>query len=159
MRLSLPFGIALAASAALLAGAVAPGWLGADAGAFVREAYSVLCHQLPHRSPHLGGAPWALCHRCTGIAAGLALGLLAVPALTPALRTRVAGLRAGRLIALSLLPIALDWSLGALGVWANTPLSRVATGAVFGVAAGVVLGVALLRPRLAPDLSPNLLSP
>ena len=159
MRPSLPFGIALAASAALLAGAAAPGWLGTDAGALVRDAYSVLCHQLPHRSPHLGGTPWALCHRCTGIAAGLVLGLLAVPALTPPLRTRIAGLSVGQIIALSLVPMAVDWSLGAFDLWANTSISRTATGTVFGVAAGVALGLALLRPRPASDLSPNLLLP
>ena len=159
MRLSLPFGIAVAACAALLAGAAAPGWLGTDAGVLVREAYSVLCHQLPHRSPHVGGAPWALCHRCTGIAAGLALGLLAVPALPTALRTRIAGLHAGRLVALSLLPMAVDWLLGASGLWTNTPLSRTATGAVFGVAVGVVLGVALLRTRPPSAPMSNLLLP
>jgi len=34
------------------------------------------CHQLPARSPHVWGAQWPLCWRCTGIAAGTLLLLL-----------------------------------------------------------------------------------
>lgn len=157
-RTPLAFALAALASAALLAAAAAPGWLGPEAGSAVRSAFSALCHQLPHRTPHVGGGAWALCHRCTGVAAGLAAGVLLAPMLTRSAAARLRAAPPARTVALSLTPLALDWALGAAGVWANTPLSRVATGALFGVAAGMVLGLALLPRRGAPHPSPNLLS-
>ena len=47
----------------------------------------------------------------------------------------------GLLLGLSIVPVAADWALGALGIWANTPLSRTLTGGLFGLAAGVVLAL------------------
>lgn len=162
---SLPYALALLTTAALFATAASPGWLSPESGAVVRRVFSGLCHQLPDRSPHLGGGVWALCHRCSGIAAGLVLGLAAAPLLPGHLRARLDRAHSGRLVVLSLVPMAVDWSLGAAGVWANTPVSRALTGALFGVAAGAVLALALTSSRPAPSLSPdprscpNLLSP
>ena len=133
-----------AAASALAVGVVAlaasPAGLGFEGGAVVREAFAPFCHQIAERSPHAGGVPFALCHRCTGIVAGLALGLIAGP-LAPVLG-RLAARPPLLVLALAALPTTADWLLGATGVWANTSASRLVTGAFFGVAAGLLLAVA-----------------
>ena len=135
---------ASAAVAALLAAALAAALVGGEGGAAVRFAFSHVCHQLPERSVWLGGGPVALCHRCLGVLAGLSGGAVVAP-LVPRLRA-LGGVRAGRWLALAVLPGAVDWLFGAAGVWANTPASRLATGALFGVVAGLFLAEALLAP-------------
>ena len=149
-----PWALASAGVAALVAVVVAAPVVGGEGGAAVRAAFSHVCHQMPDRSLWLGGGPVALCHRCLGVLAGLAVGTLAAP-LVPRLRA-LEGVRAGRWLAAAAVPMAVDWLIGAAGVWANTPASRLATGALFGVAAGLFLAEALLRrapPR--PDLRPS----
>ncbi|MDX1740203.1 MAG: DUF2085 domain-containing protein, partial [Rhodothermales bacterium] len=47
--------------------------------------------------------------------------------------------RPGTVLALSLIPLGVDWTGDALGFWTNTMLSRLLTGAVFGLTAGYVL--------------------
>ena len=145
---------AAASVAALFALALAPPLLGGESGEAVRFAFSHVCHQIPERSLALAGGPVALCHRCLGVVGGLALGTLAAP-LVP--RLGVLGrVRAGRSLALAALPMAVDWTVGALGLWANTPLSRSATGALFGAVAGLFLAHAFLdppRPTLTPSYS------
>lgn len=143
---SLGWTVAAAASAVLVALALAPPFLGGEAGAFVRHAFAAVCHQLPERTPHLGGGPVALCHRCTGVVLGLAGGLLAAPALAARWRNALARSGQGRLLLAAAVPAAIDWLLGATGLWANTPASRVATGALFGLVAGVILAANLLAP-------------
>jgi uncharacterized membrane protein len=114
--------------------------------------FDPLCHQLPARSFAVEGVAFALCHRCSGIALGLAAGLLVAPLLRAAL-PRDDGKHGLRLLALAALPMGTDWALDVLGVWMNTPASRFGTGAVFGVCAGLVLARALAarRPRDAVD--------
>lgn len=142
--------LALASVALLLAGALLPPLLGPGPREAIMAGYGVLCHQLPGRSFALGGVPLALCHRCMGVAAGLVLGALALPLLARARPEE----RARRLLPASLVPLALDWGAGVLGLWANTPESRLLTGAVFGLAAGAVYAGALARrPRPAVGAS------
>ena len=118
---------------------VAPGVRG-----LLMAVFDPLCHQIPARSFQVGGVPLALCHRCYGIALGVVGGL----AVAPLVRARGADGRRGlRLLALAALPMAVDWALGALGMLANTPMSRVLTGAVFGTMAGLVLAGSL-RPSV-----------
>ena len=151
-----PWALASAAVAALVAVVVAAPLAG-GAGEAVRFAFSHVCHQLPERSLWVGGGPVALCHRCFGVLAGLAGAVAAAP-LVPRLGA-LGGARAGRWLALALVPGAVDWLLGATGVWANTPASRLATGALFGVAAGLFLAEALLAPprpaRSLPHPTPS----
>ena len=47
------------------------------------------------------------------------------------------------IILLALVPTSLDWLLGVLGVWPNTPLSRLATGGLLGLVAGYYLARAM----------------
>jgi len=120
--------------------------LGGEAGHVVRHAFSAVCHQIPERSPHLAGGPIALCHRCSGILLGLLAGLAVAPGVGRAALAGVARGGQGRWLAAAVVPTAVDWALGALEVWANTPLSRTATGALFGVVAGAILAANLLAP-------------
>lgn len=149
MPRTLPTGwaVALLATAALAALAAAPPLVGGEAGRVLHGAFSFVCHQLPDRSPHLGGGPTALCHRCWGMLLGLAVGLALSPGLGAArLEALARGRRQGLWLALAAVPTGLDWALGAAGVWANTAASRLGTGAVVGLMAGAVLAANLLAP-------------
>lgn len=111
--------------------------------------FSPVCHQLPDRSFWMHGVQLAVGHRCYGIYSGLFLGAL----LLPLLKSRAFWIyqRAPWLLMIGLLPPALDWSLQFVGLWHNTPLSRVLTGLWFGLLAGLILTATLGRtPRPAP---------
>ena len=139
--------VALCGILAVAALAVAPPLVGGAAGDVIHHTFSAVCHQVPERSPHLAGGPIALCHRCSGILAGLIVGVAVVPALAAGWRQRLAsGAQVGWLGA-AVAPTAVDWLLGATGVWANTPASRLLTGAFFGLVAGVILGANLFVSR------------
>lgn len=141
-----------------------PPFVDAGLGAAITHGFSAVCHQLPDRSLLVDGIPVALCHRCTGILGGLAIGLLVAPfVVTAADRTGHAWFarvprrhRAGLLMLLALVPATVDWGLGALGLWTNTPVSRSLTGALLGLVAGLLIGRALLSPpRPSTTLSPT----
>ena len=139
---STPWRATLLASAAVLVLSLAPPWLPPAPARGVEAAFSWVCHQLPDRTLHVGGAPVALCHRCLGILGGLVAGLALAPLVGRVpLETRA---QARWLVAAGL-PTTMDWTLTALGLWANTPLSRSVTGALFGVAAGLLAGASLTR--------------
>ncbi len=98
-------------------------------GAVIYKAFSPLCHQLTERSFHLAGHPFAVCTRCTGIYAGVALATLLYPLVRSLNRTDTPR----RIwLLLAAVPITIDWALGFLGIWANTHYSRLFTGAVLG---------------------------
>ena len=141
----LGWALALAGTALLAGLAALPPWLPEGGAALLRQGYVLLCHQLPERSAHVHGVPFALCHRCFGIAAGLVAGVLTAPllfGLAPRVG-RAVRRRIGPLLGLSVLPLGVDWALGAFGIWANTPLSRSLTGGLFGLAAGAALALAV----------------
>lgn len=147
--------VAVTASLGLLALAALPPFLGPEAGGALRHAFALVCHQLPERSLHLDGAPVALCHRCLGIGAGFVLALLAMPLASAGRLGAIARGAQARWLVLAALPAAVDWGLGALGLWANTPMSRALTGAVFGAVAGAVLAANLLSPPQVSRMSPS----
>lgn len=148
--------LALAATLGVVGLAAAPPWLGAGARALVMTAFAPLCHQLPARSFAVDGVPLAVCHRCLGIYLALPLAVLAFAAVHR--WGAWLGRHAGPVLVASLVPLAVDWGADALGWWANTPPSRLATGSVFGFAAGLFLArAAAALPRTAesegrPDL-------
>lgn len=146
--------VAVGAVGTLAVLAALPPVVGGEAGHVLHHAFSAVCHQLPDRSPHLAGGPIALCHRCFGILLGLVAGVAAAPALGAVRLGRVAGAAQARWLVAALVPTAADWALGASGVWPNTPLSRMATGAVFGLVAGGVLAANLLTVRRTPSPHP-----
>ena len=144
-RVSTGWAVAFLGTAGLAVLAASPPLVGGELGAWVHHAFSVACHQIPERSPHLAGGAIALCHRCSGVVVGLVLGVAAAPLLSARALGLVGRSRQGRWLLAAALPAAADWALGAFELWSNTPASRVATGLVFGAAAGVVLAANLLR--------------
>lgn len=112
----------------------APGSVLAAAGHF---SLSTLCHQIPERSFQLGGHAMSICHRCSGIYAGLGAG-----GLLAALGLRVNPAQRAVWIALAavmLAQVVAGWLTDALDLW---PL-RVATGLVLGGWGGLALVNAL----------------
>ena len=136
--------VAAFAATGMLAVSLSPPWLPAGPAHAVDAAFSWLCHQLPERTLHVHGTPVALCHRCLGLLAGLVGGIALAPLAPKVVRRLVEARRQVRVLVVATLPVAVDWALGVTGVWANTPWSRSATGALFGLAAGAMIGMALL---------------
>lgn len=146
------WGGALLLSALVLVLAVLPPFVNSGLRAGLMEGFHLLCHQLPERSLAVGGTPFALCHRCFGILIGLVGGVLLLPTLGARLHQWAR--QARRLLLVAAIPLVIDWSLGALGLWANTPVSRVLTGFLFGFAAGMVLARAIGYHPISPTPEP-----
>lgn len=93
--------------------------------------FSFICHQIPDRSFHVAGEPFAVCSRCFGVYFGMLLGFAIYPLwrnideIEPVSKFW---------LFLSLIPMTIDWSLTFLGIWENTHLSRFTTGMIVGVA-------------------------
>ncbi len=102
--------------------------------------FRAVCHQMPERSFHIGGHALAVCARCSGIYAGVAVGALLYPLMRP-LKSRHTPARAWLFAAA--LPTTIDFALGVFGVWENTHFSRAMTGALLGATAAffIVPGV------------------
>lgn len=118
---------------------------------WLMQVFSAICHQIPERSPAIDGVQLAACHRCYGVY----LGLFAAPFAGLVLR-RYAPLlnRSARIAVLaSVSPLAIDWLLGAVGLWHNTPVTRMTTGALFGLVAGLLLTLALAAGKVARSRS------
>jgi uncharacterized membrane protein len=110
--------------------------------------FSFLCHQIPERSFHIAGRPFAVCSRCTGLYAGFALATLTYPFFHSLRKTdtpRIVWLFA------SALPLAIDFSLTYFGIWQNNHFTRFTTGALFGAVAAIFVlpGVIELSMSLA----------
>lgn len=97
--------------------------------AVIYGAYSRLCHQIPERSFFIAGHQFAVCARCTGLYAGFTVATLGYP-LVRSLRITDAPPR--RWLFVAAVPMAIDFSLGYFGIWENTHLSRLLTGALLG---------------------------
>jgi uncharacterized membrane protein len=110
----------------------------------IYTSLSPVCHQAPERSFAIGGAPWAVCQRCSGLYLGLAAACFAPGRLYTLIRSRR---RASAMI--GVLPALIDFCLNYIGIWTNTPSTRFATGFVLGLtlSALLVLGVAELIDR------------
>ncbi len=98
--------------------------------ALLYRGFSVVCHQMAERSFHFHGHQLGVCSRCAGIYGGFVLGL----ALYPMVRLLKETVFPPRWILLgAAIPTAADFLLGYSGLWANTFLSRTATGLLLGV--------------------------
>ena len=146
-RRSAPFwwgwSLALALSTLLVALATLPPFVGDGFREALMQGFSSVCHQLPSRSPAVEGTPLAVCHRCYGIYWGLPLAafLFLVLGRWDPLLNRYAGL----VLLAALIPTTVDWLLGILGLWHNTPISRLTTGGFLGLAAGYYLARAMAQ--------------
>ena len=92
-------------------------------------AFSHLCHQIPERSFFIAGHQFAVCARCTGLYAGFTAATLCYP-LVRSLRRTTTPPR--RWLFLAAVPLAIDFFLGFFGIWENTHLTRLLTGALLG---------------------------
>ena len=93
--------------------------------------FSYICHQLPERSFHMIGEQFGVCSRCFGVYFGLFLGIAAYPVWRGIDNTEPI---ARFWLFLSLVPVSIDWSLTAFGIWENTQASRFITGSILGIA-------------------------
>ncbi len=95
------------------------------------QFFSYLCHQMSERSFFVDGGQFGVCSRCFGVYFGLFLGFAVYPlwrsveAIEPLPRFW---------LFLSLIPVGVDWSLTAFGIWENTQPSRFITGLILGAA-------------------------
>ena len=110
--------------------------------------FSYICHQLPERSFHIFGHQFGVCSRCFGVYFGLLAGVAVYP-----LWRRIDEIEpiTRFWLFLSLVPIGIDWSLTAFGIWENTFLSRFLTGLILGVACATFIIPALVE--IARNLS------
>lgn len=104
--------------------------------------FGYICHQISDRSFHIGGEQLAVCSRCFGVYFGLLLGIAVYPLWRPI--DEIEPLARFWLF-LSLIPIAIDWSLTILGIWENTQASRFITGLILGVACATFIVPALVE--------------
>ncbi len=106
------------------------------------EFLGYICHQIPERSLHIMGHQLGVCSRCFGVYAGLFVGVLVYP-----LWRRIDDVEPLPRFWLfaSLVPLAVDWSLGMFGVWENTHLSRLLTGMVLGAGCATYIVPALVE--------------
>jgi uncharacterized membrane protein len=89
--------------------------------------FSFICHQIPGRSFSVLQYPFAVCHRCFGIYAGLLLGsIFSISYRSLSWRTRRLAIVAAAL------PLLLDTLLPLAGLWTNTWWSRSCTGILLG---------------------------
>jgi uncharacterized membrane protein len=120
---------------------IAAPWLahrGSWLAPLVYAIFDPVCHQIAERSFHLWHEPLAVCHRCTGLYLGFALGIAIWPSFPTAARRLLAR---PRMILLFAAPLAVDAVL-----IANTGASRFVTGlvAAFPVALLALAAVAQL---------------
>ena len=108
----------------------------ATTAGLARLAYRPVCHQIPHRSLALGGRPFTVCARCTGLyfggAAGLALMALGYG------RVRFPG-RLWLLLAVT--PTVLDFGMGHLAGVSLPNLARLAVAFPAGLMLGGYLAI------------------
>src|SRR5262249_35938618 len=97
--------------------------------AIIYRGFSSMCHQISDRSFGFYGHQLGVCSRCTGIYAGFALGLIFYPVLRSLKETTFP---ARSFLVFAIIPMAIDFALGYLGLWANTFFSRTLTGLIFG---------------------------
>jgi uncharacterized membrane protein len=131
---------------------------GHDSFAFsIYRTFGHLCHQIPERSFHVAGHPFAVCARCTGLYFGFAAGVVLYPIVRSLKESDGPSLR---WLFIAALPLVVDWGLGMLGIWENTHLSRVASGALLGGMAAVyvvpgVIDLSLYKRRTLVPAMPG----
>lgn len=124
---------------------LAPIAAAADIGGTSQALYgffSYACHQQPERSFFVLGHQFAVCSRCFGVYFGLFGAMLMYPLLRPMDESNP--LPRFWLFA-SMVPMAIDWSLGVFGIWENTFTSRFLTGLLLGTGCAIFIVPALIE--------------
>lgn len=137
------WGVTLGLTLFILFIAFLPPFVGEPLRGILMSGFAPFCHQIPSRSFHIDGVQLALCHRCLGIYAALPLALASFMLFNP--WKSFLSSQAKYIILLSLVPLGLDWALDFLGIWHNTPVSRLITGSLFGLVAGYYLAVGVVQ--------------
>lgn len=101
-----------------------------------------ICHQISARSFHIHEAPFAVCARCFGFYAGFLGGTLIYPLCRPLENTE--SFPRFWLFA-AMIPMGVDFFLTFFGIWENTHLSRVLTGAILGAACAFFIIPAIIE--------------
>lgn len=107
--------------------------------------FGYICHQISERSFHIHQYPFAVCARCFGFYTGF-LGGIAVYPFVRSLHDTDSFPRFWLFAAM--IPMGIDFFLTFFGVWENTHLSRVITGAVLGAACAFFIIPALVEINL-----------
>jgi uncharacterized membrane protein len=104
--------------------------------------FGYICHQIDARSFHFYEHQFAVCSRCFGVYFGLFLGFAVYP-----LFRKIEEIEPFPRVwlFLAMIPIGIDWSLTAFGIWENTHLSRFVTGTILGAACGIFIVPALVE--------------
>lgn len=113
------------------------------------HAFSMVCHQLPNRSPHIDGVSFAVCHRCLGVYTGLLIATFVF--LVIRRWDGWIGNRLKVLLAIFALPLVIDWGLNYTPLPDNTPVSRMITGGMLGLALGYVAVRGILQAVQQPS--------
>lgn len=108
-------------------------------GGFLYLSFTQVCHQNPERSFFLRGHPFAVCHRCSGIYFGLLIGSLLGGMLR---QPAVDAVRRRWWVMAGAVPLVIDALAPMAGLWNNTPLTRAATGMLFGIMVSSLLHAA-----------------
>lgn len=143
MRFWKRWSLALLLSGGILAAVLLPPFVSPSWQAVIMQAFASVCHQLPARSLHWEGVALAVCDRCLGIYGGVVVGLAVTPLMASLLRKVYA--KAGWLLMAALTPVALDWVGPVIGLWPNTPASRMVTGGALGIGVGLLLSAVVAR--------------
>jgi uncharacterized membrane protein len=110
-------------------------------GFFAFAVGALVCHQLPERSFFLAGRQFPVCARCSGLYAGVVLGLVAWW-VWRRLRPGPHGVDprlARNAFLVVLLPTAVSWVSGELGFWDGSNLTRAVLALPLGVTAGAIV--------------------
>lgn len=125
--------------------------LGAAVSALVYAFGSLVCHQRPERSFHLGQAQVPVCARCYGIYLGAAFGALCVLTFTSAFKSMA--LRRTRaemrnVLLVSAAPTAITWTSEFAGLWAPSNVTRFIAALPLGIAVALTVNyVECARPQ------------
>lgn len=113
-----------------------------SAAASIFGFFGNICHQLPERSFFLCEFQFGVCSRCFGVYFGLSAGILTYP-----LWRAVDDIEPLPRIWLfaSIVPLAVDWSLTAFGIWQNNHFTRFTTGLILGFGCAVYIVPALVE--------------
>lgn len=108
----------------------------------IYKFFGFICHQLDWRSFHVESHKFAVCARCFGVYFGLLVGFAIYPLFRKV--DEIEPLPRFWLF-LAMIPIAVDWALGAFDIWENTHLSRFITGLILGAACAIYIVPALVE--------------
>jgi uncharacterized membrane protein len=123
---------------------------GARLAAVMYVAGSLICHQRPERSFHVGAAQLPVCARCLGLYAGGALGVLVWIAFTglgrrPSARAAAWLTRVRVVLITAAIPTLISVITAWLGVWDPGNVLRATLALPLGAAAGAVVAAVSAR--------------